>query len=107
MWALLIAAMALAQTDQSAWRAGWQRAKARTDLRERLRLHQITHDEYLKAQLRLLTPQEDAKLREFFEQRSRDVDARIKELEEIAKGIEARRRIRETPGKQKPPPDVK
>jgi hypothetical protein len=108
MWALLIAAMALAQTDQSAWRAGWERAKARADLEDRLRTRRITHDEFLKAHLRLLTPQEEAEMRAFFEQEAINIDARMKERKKNAeKALEALRRIRETPDKRKPPPDVK
>jgi hypothetical protein len=108
MWALLIAAMALSQTDGSAWRAGWQKAVARADLRDRLRKHQITHDEYLKAHLRLLTPQEEAEMRAFFEQEAVRVEARTKELERKAEILErVRRRALEKPDKGKPPPDVK
>jgi hypothetical protein len=63
MWALILAALCLAQTDGAEWRTAWQRAKARADLRDRYRHGRIDRDAYIREQFRLLTPQEEADVR--------------------------------------------
>ena len=109
MWKSLILLVGLVHGHQDEFRAGWEKAKARADLQDRLRHGLVSSDGYMRERIKLMTPQEEAELMrgvrerlKLHEQRIKDHEAMLQRLKETKERWRARRQVGPPP-----PPDVK
>jgi hypothetical protein len=101
MFEMVIVVAALVRDHPADFKAGWDKAKARAELRDRYRHGLIDATTLMMEEAKYLTPQEQAAVRkvyqEWTERRERERAAKLRELRRAVERWKAR-------GQQAPPP---